>query len=132
MKRIGKYNNRKTEVCGITFDSKKEAECYLVFREMEKKGVISDLKMQVGFELLPAVYGTRTKVKHLKSGDREMQERYLRQRPTYYYADFTYTENATGNYVVVDVKSPATRKKDAYVLKKKMMLALKGIEITET
>lgn len=46
-----------------------------------------------------------------------------------YFANFVFIQD--GKEVVVDVKSAATRKKDAYVLKKKMMRALLGIKIEE-
>ena len=38
-----KYGNKKTEVDGITFDSKKEAHRYEVLRFYEENGLISDL-----------------------------------------------------------------------------------------
>lgn len=48
-----------------------------------------------------------------------------------YVADFVYTDLKTGKKVVEDVKSEATRKDKAYVIKRKLMLYLKGIKIHE-
>lgn len=52
----------------------------------------------------------------------------LEQQPA---AQYAYTEQ-DGEMVVEDVKSPATRKKPEYVLKRKMMLFFHGIRIRET
>ena len=128
---MSKYHNKKVQIDGMWFDSKKEGNYYLYLKQLQGQGLISQLQTQVPFELLPAVKDIRIKVKHLKSGDKEVESEYVKQRPTYYYADFVYIDTRTGRREVVDVKSAATRKKDAYVLKKKMMLALKGIEILE-
>ena len=68
------------------------------------------------------------RVKHLKTKDKV--ERYRIQQATHYYADFVYT-NSDGKEVVVDTKSEYTRTLADYRLKKKMMLAFKGIAITE-
>lgn len=122
-----KYRNTPVEVFGIKFDSRKEANYYLLLREQQDKGKISDLRMQVPFELIPAVY--KEEIKHLKTKDKI--ERRCIQRATHYLADFVYKDNDTGREVVVDVKSPITRQNAEYRLKKKMMLALKNIEIKE-
>ena len=50
-KRKNKYNSRKCIVSGITFDSEKEARRYLVLRDMQKRGEISELKLQHSFTL---------------------------------------------------------------------------------
>ena len=39
-----KYGNKKVEVDGLLFDSKKEMQRYLVLKDAERNGVISDLK----------------------------------------------------------------------------------------
>lgn len=121
-----KYRNIQTEVFGIKFDSRKEAYHYLKLREEEQKGHISNLRMQVPYELIPAVY--RDVTVHLKTKDKT--EKKCIQRATHYLADFVYND-ADGNEIVVDVKSPITRKNAEYRLKKKMMLAFKNIEIKE-
>ena len=122
-----KYRNIQTEVFGHKFDSRKEANHYILLRALEEKGKISDLRMQVPFELIPAVY--KEEIKHLKTKDK-IEHRCI-QRATHYLADFVYKDNETGKEVVVDVKSPITRQNAEYRLKKKMMLAFKNIEIKE-
>lgn len=117
-----KYHASKVVFDGITFDSKKEGLHYLRLKQMQQEGKISDLRMQVPYELLPAIY--REEVVHLKTKDKIVQK--LVQRAVVYVADFVYTEG--GVEKVIDAKG--MRLPD-YILKKKMMFALKGIEIIE-
>lgn len=105
-----KYHNKETYVGEIKFQSIKEAKYFCHLRTLEERGEIKDLRLQVPYEIIPAVG---------------------KQRPTYYIADFVYTDVETGEELVVDVKSSATRKKESYRLKKKMMLAFNGIALTE-
>lgn len=121
--RKAKYNNKKAEYDGITFDSTKEMKRYIVLKKAQEDGIISDLMLQVKFELIPAV---REKyIKHLKTKDKEC-ERTI-QLPITYTCDFAYYKD--GEYIVSDVKaSPKMLPKD-FVLKEKMMFALKGIKI---
>lgn len=107
-KKKQKYNNKKVEVDGRRFDSKKEAAHYLELRMKERAGLISDLKLQVPFVLI----------------EKNETERALK-----YVADFTYYE--AGVYIVTDVKSTATRKLSTYVNKRKLMLDKFGIKIKE-
>lgn len=118
-----KYHARKVNICGIEFDSKKEGMRWLLLKDMERNGEITGLQRQVPFELLPAIY--RDEVVHLKTKDKT--ERRLVQRAVHYVADFVYTDK-DGKQVVEDTKG--LRLPD-YILKKKMMLALLGIEISE-
>lgn len=120
-----KYGNKTAYVDEIRFDSRKEARYYLYLKDLEKKGKIQDLRLQVPFEIVPPVY--EDKVVKLKT--KEKVERHKVQPAVHYIADFVYVED--GKEVVVDVKSVATRKKDAYILKKKMMRAFLGITIVE-
>lgn len=108
--RRSKYRAKKTVVDDITFDSRKEADRYLVLRGMEEDGVIEDLRRQVRYELVPAfdVDG-----KHY--------------RPVYYVADFVYRED--GREVVEDVKGMRT---DVYKLKSKLFARRYGMNIKET
>ena len=117
-----KYHARKVNICGIEFDSKKEGMRWLLLKDMEHRGEISDLRRQVPFELLPAIYEDVTV--HLKTKDKV--ERKLVQRAVHYVADFVYTKD--GTQIVEDTKG--LRLPD-YILKKKMMLALLGIRISE-
>lgn len=122
-----KYGNKKVEKDGILFDSKKEAVYYLHLKSRQILGEIKDLKMQVPFQLLPAIYEEETI--HLKTKDKVVKK--CVQKAVHYVADFVYTDTKSKAMEVVDVKSEATRKDKAYILKKKMMRALLGIEILE-
>lgn len=115
--RQNKYGNKKTEVDGILFDSKREAIRWIELKHMERVGLIKDLKRQIKFCLIPTIEG---------------EDRKVRQRAVYYVADFDYWEK-TGDrfkHVVEDAKSEAT-KTAVYILKKKLMLWRYGIEIKE-
>ena len=120
-----KYGNTKVEYNGIKFDSKREMQRYLVLKDAESKGVITNLVLQPKFELIPAV--RETYIKHLKTKDKEC-ERTLQLAITYT-ADFSYYFGE--EYVVEDCKISKSLQPKEYVLKKKTMLALKGIKIKE-
>lgn len=121
---MNKYLNKKTEIDGIVFDSKKEAKYYLYLKQLQREGRISDLRMQVPYELIPPVYKEETV--HLKTKDKVVTRTI--QRAVNYLADFVYKDTATGEEVVVDVKGLRTKE---YILKRKMMLAFNGIAIKE-
>lgn len=101
-----KYKNKKTRIGDKVFDSKKEAERYLVLKNAEERGLISGLKCQVKYELIP------------KCG---------KNRPCSYYADFVY-KNKEGKVIVEDVKG---RRTDVYQIKKKLLKWLCNIDIQE-
>lgn len=111
---MSKFFNRKTVVDGIVFDSRKEAERYAELRLMEKAGVITNLRRQVRFELIPNQY----------------MDGKLIERRVDYLADFVYRDAETDRTVVEDVKSPVT-KTDKYIIKRKLLLKLYGIRIRE-
>ena len=125
--RRSKFGNKKIMVDGIQFDSRKEAKFYLFLKEAQKNGEIRDLRLQVPYELIPAIY--EDQVVHLKTKDKIVSK--CVQKAVHYVADFVYYDNATGLEEVVDVKSEITRKHPVYLLKKKMMRAFKGIAINE-
>lgn len=106
MRRRGKYNAIKTTVKGITFDSKKEAERYTLLCNMLGMGLISDLKLQPEWELIPRQGGFR---------------------PTKYVADFSYIKD--GKLVVEDVKGVKTPE---YRIKQKLMMWVHRIKVIET
>lgn len=121
-----KYNNKKTVVDGIQFDSKKEAQRYCELKMLQRAGVIERLELQKEFELIPAqheYYPRYNKAgKQLKDGCRCVE------RNCVYKADFAYYQN--GQMVVEDTKSKATKTKD-YIIKRKLMLWRFGIQIKE-
>ena len=106
---MNKYNAKKTTVDGITFDSRKEADHYCELKLLQRAGVITDLRLQVPFELQPAFTVNGKKI-----------------RAIHYIADFMYQEG--GVYIVEDVKG---RKTKEYMLKRKMYAYRYGQEIKE-
>lgn len=122
-KQCGKYKNHKVEFNGIKFDSKKEMQRYILLKEAEDKGIIQDLKLQVRFELIPAI--KEEYVEHLKTKDK-IKTRTV-QLPITYTCDFQYYKN--GELVVEDVKASKSMLPKEFILKEKMMFALKGIKI---
>lgn len=109
-----KYGNRKVEFEGITFDSKKEMQRYVVLRQAEADGIITDLTLQPQFELIPKV--TETYIKHLKTKDK-LCERTV-QLPIYYKGDFQYSKD--GVTVVEDVKASKFLLDQKFVIKEKL------------
>lgn len=118
-----KYGNKKAKANGRVFDSRTERGRYYALKALEKAGEISDLRLQVPFEIIPAIY--ETVEVQLKTKTKQVQK--LVQRSTYYVADFVYKDK-DGNEVVEDSKGFRTKE---YILKKKMMRAFFGIEIKE-
>lgn len=125
---MAKYKNKKIETDDGTFDSKKEYERWLCLKTLEKQGKIRNLHRQVCYELIPPQYDLIER--YGKRGNRISDKRICVERATNYYADFRYIDNETGNVVVEDVKSKAT-KTDVYKIKKKLMLYVHGIKIKE-
>lgn len=94
-----KYKNKKVVNTLGTWDSKKELQRFLVLKDAEKKGIISDLQRQVKFELIPAI--KEEYIEHLKTKDK-IKTRTVQLAITYT-ADFCYYKD--GVYVVEDVKA---------------------------
>nr|DAN28949.1 MAG TPA: Endonuclease [Caudoviricetes sp.] len=118
-----KYGNSKVSFNGHTFDSKREKDRYIVLKEAQEKGIISDLELQPKWELIPKI--TETYVKHLKTKDKICER--TAQLPITYTADFAYTKD--GERIIEDVKiSPKMLPKE-FVLKVKMMRAIYGIKV---
>lgn len=107
---VNKYRNKKWELGGYKFDSQHEARRYQELRYLLRMGLISDLQLQVPFELIPSQ----------KRGGKVVE------RPVKYIADFVYKEN--GETVVEDAKGVRTKE---YVIKRKLMLMQYGIQIRE-
>jgi hypothetical protein len=120
-----KYNNTKVEFDNIKFDSKREMKRYLVLKEAQEKGVITDLELQPKYELIPAI--REEYIKHLKTKDK-VETRTVQLAITYT-ADFRYKKD--GVTVVEDVKaSPNMAALDkAFLLKEKMFRYFFGFPI---
>ena len=111
---MSKYLAKKIEVDGHMFDSKKEAKRYMVLKDMQDKGEIDSLRIQVPFELIPS----------------QRRANKVLERACTYIADFVYEKD--GETVVEDVKG--YRKGTAYsvyVIKRKLLLYRYGLHITE-
>lgn len=120
-----KYNNKKITIAGKMYDSRLEAKRYMYLSDLQAKGIISNLDRQVTFNLIPVQKGTKTI--YLKT--KEKQVEYVIERPVDYIADFTYTINATGEWVVEDTKSTVTASEPSFVIKRKLMLYVHGIRL---
>ena len=107
-----KYHNKKAQVGGKVFDSRREAKRFADLSLMEKAGIIRELQTQVPFELIPTQRDENGK---------------LLEKAVMYYADFTYWKD--GKLVVEDSKGFRT---DVYKIKRKLMLKVHGIRILET
>ena len=122
-----KYNAKKVEFDGLTFDSQKEVLRYKELSLLRSEGIISNLQRQVKYVLIPtqrepAVLGPRGGVKPGKLIENECS----------YLADFVYTVTETGETVVEDVKG--YKKGEAYkvfTIKRKLMLFVYGIQVKE-
>lgn len=104
-----KYNNTPVVVDGFRFDSKREASQWCMLKVLQSQGKIRNLKRQVRFKL--GVNG---------------------QHICDYIADFTYEQaQPDGQWlpVVEDTKGVRT---EVYELKRRLMLAVHGIQIRES
>ena len=118
-----KYGNERVQVDGIKFASKKEARRYAELKLCVRAKVVKDLQCQVPYEIIPKQQG---------------------ERAAHYVADFTYWElqalppaeqrlrpGARGVWVFVVEDTKGFRTAD-YILKRKLMLLVHQIRITET
>lgn len=88
-----KYNAKKTEVDGIVFDSKVEAERYTQLKLLEQSDTIDSLKLQPEFQISQGWVNPR-------SGEK------IRSR--FYVGDFMYHDKMFERVVVEDVKGMET------------------------
>lgn len=96
-----------------THASKKEHNRANQLKLMQRAGIISGLREQVPFEIIPPQRDSAGK---------------LLERACRYVADFVYTDTATGQTIVEDTKGVRTKE---YIIKRKLMLYLHGIRIKE-
>lgn len=110
---ISKYKNKKVNTEEGVFDSMREYKRWILLREREEKGEISNLERQVMYQLMPRLTDENGKFLY---------------HPIRYYADFRYTDNTTGKVVVEDSKGMKTPE---YKIKKKLMYWQYKIQIEE-
>lgn len=107
-----KFSNKKEEIDGIIFDSKKEAKVYLELKDLASKGEIAKFDRQVNFELIPT--------------QRDGQNKII-ERPCQYKADFVVYHN-DGEITAIDAKGMRDGK---YTIKRKLMLHVHKIRVHE-
>lgn len=105
-----KYHARKIKTADGIFDSKKEYNRWIELSLAQKAGVICDLRRQVRYNLIPS----------------QKRNGKVVERPVDYVADFEYIKD--GQKVVEDTKGMKTRD---YIIKRKLMLWLHGVQIRE-
>lgn len=121
--RKNKYNARKVKVDGIVFASQKEADRWRELKLLERAGKITELQRQVPFLLIPT---QREFCNEIDEKKRRFKKGKVLERKCSYYADFVYMQD--GNQIVEDAKGKRTKE---YVIKRKLMLFLRGIRIRE-
>lgn len=107
-----KFGNKIIETEDGKFDSKREWKRWCELKLLQRGNIISDLKRQVPFVLIPSQKDANTG----KVIEREVK----------YVADFVYTMD--GKTVVEDTKGMRTPE---YIIKRKLMLKEHGIRIEE-
>ena len=120
-----KYHNKPVVYDGIKFDSTKEGNYYLYLKQLQENGEISNLRLQVPYEVIPAVWGEKTV--QLKTKTKTVK--YSIQKATKYLADFVYVDTKTGVEHVIDVKGKTAPLTEGFELKRKMMRAYLGITV---
>lgn len=97
---------------GKTFDSRREAKRYAELMLLQKARAIRDLECQKRYRLIPT----------------QRKDGKVVERPVDYVADFVYIDTATGALVVEDTKGFKTKD---YIIKRKLMLQVYGVQIRE-
>lgn len=121
-----KYGADKVVIDGIRFDSKREARRYQDLFLLLKAGEISDLRMQVKYQLIPA---QREPDCIGPKGGRKPGR--VIEKECSYIADFSYVDKE-GNQVVEDVKGYKDGQAYAlFTIKRKLMLWIHGIRVKE-
>jgi hypothetical protein len=113
--RANKYHARKCTVDGIQFDSRKEARRYEELKMLARAGAITSIELQPEF-LLTVGELWRHPGRLVFCGR--------------FRADFRYVDLVSGEVVIEDAKSPAT-KTTAYRLRKRLVEAIHGVTIRE-
>ena len=104
-KKRGKFNNHRTEVDGVMFDSLAEATEYGYLLLRVRAGEIADLVCHPKFVLQEAFYRDKQKIEAVV-----------------YIGDFGYTEIESGKHVVEDVKGGKATRTAAFEVKRRLFL----------
>ena len=126
MYRHNKYHAKKITIDGITFDSKHEAQRWLELKRMQERKLITELRRQVRFTLIPVQRGPSPGVFKKGQHKGEAKPGKLLENECAYIADFVYYNGS--EMVVEDTKGVRTAD---YVIKRKLMLYVHGIIIRE-
>lgn len=110
-----KYRNKKIVTPDGKFDSRKEYRRFKQLKRLEEEGIISDLRRQVKYQLIPK--------------QKDMNGKVI-ERECNYYADFVYISNFEHAKIVEDVKGMLIRRPE-YVIKRKLMLQIYGLRVRE-
>lgn len=119
-----KYRNVRTHIDGKVFDSKREADYYLLLKAREQAGEIKQLRCQPEFPLLAPV---AMNSEPMFAGE-TLKDALGFVEVARYRADFTYRDADTNTLHVVDAKGLRTKE---YRLKAKWMLLQYAITIEE-
>jgi hypothetical protein len=111
-----KYFSKKVKNEHGNFDSKDEFDRYLYLKHMEDTGVISYLKRQVRFEIIPKLI--RKEKVQLKTKVKEVDR--VEEIAAHYTADFCYVDNE-GKYIIEELKSDYTKNLADYILRRKLI-----------
>lgn len=111
-----KYFSKKVRNEHGNFDSKDEFDRYLYLKHMEDTGVISYLKRQVRFEIIPKLI--RKEKVQLKTKVKEVDR--VEEIAAHYTADFCYVDNE-GKYIIEELKSNYTKNLADYILRRKLI-----------
>lgn len=126
MHRYSKYHAKKITVDGITFDSKHEAQRWAELKRMQERKLITELRRQVRFILIPTQRGPSSGFfkKGIHKGEPKPGK--VLESECVYIADFVYYNGS--EMIVEDAKGMRTRD---YVIKRKLMLYQHGIRVRE-
>lgn len=115
-KKRSKYGNKPTKIDDLKFDSQRESDRYAELCLLLRLGEIERLELQPKYVLADEV---------------QLEGELRCKKPLVYIADFTYYCKKRNKQIIEDVKSEATAKCKAYRIKKHLMKAYLGLDVTE-
>lgn len=136
-RKTNKLHAQKITYQGIEFDSIRECTRYQELLLLQSAGKISNLQLQVVYELLPDYHEVIETGEYYVKGAKKWQPKTKRicvEHGVRYIADFQYTDTETGETVVEDSKgyrNPKCATYQVFALKRKLMLCIHGIKVRE-